>query len=113
MELTTRLAPLYIRTATPSSVRAVNRSIMLDLIRRHQPISRAGLARLTGIFRSSVYDIVEELLAHGLVAEAKDKGQRTRGRAPISLRLNESTMQVLGLNISPVYSQLAYAGLKG
>jgi predicted NBD/HSP70 family sugar kinase len=113
MELTTPLAPLYIRTATPSSVRAVNRSIMLDLIRRHQPISRAGLARLTGIFRSSVSDIVEELLAQGLVAEAKDKGQRSRGRAPISLRLNESTMQVLGLNIRPVYSQLAYAGLSG
>ena len=53
---------LPIRTATPSSVRAVNRSIMLELIRCRQPVSRADLARFTGIFRSSVSDIVDELI---------------------------------------------------
>jgi len=31
---------LPIRTATPSSVRAVNRSIMLELIRCRQPLPR-------------------------------------------------------------------------
>lgn len=36
-----------------------------------------------------------------------------RGRAPLNLRLNETSYQVLGLNIRPSYCQLAYAGLSG
>ena len=102
-----------IRTATPSSVRAVNRSIMLELIRRHQPVSRADLARLTGVFRSSVSEIVDEILAEDLVVEERDVPTRARGRVPMSLRLNETSHQVLGLNIRPNYSQLAYSGLSG
>jgi N-acetylglucosamine repressor len=105
--------PWGIRTATPSSVRAVNRSIMLELIRRHHPISRADLARLTGVFRSSVSDIIDELVAEGLVTEKRDESIRSRGRVPMSLRLNETSYQVLGLNIRPSYCQLAYAGLSG
>ncbi len=106
-------APLEIRTATPSSVRAVNRSIMLELVRRHQPISRADLARLTGVFRSSVSEIIDELLAESLLVEERDTSERSRGRVPMSLRLNETSHHVLGLNIRPSYSQLAYAGLSG
>jgi predicted NBD/HSP70 family sugar kinase len=101
-----------IHTATPSSVRAVNRSIILGLIRRQQPISRAELARLTGIFRSSVSDIVDELLEEALVHEARSAPLQ-RGRVPMSLTLNDSGHRVLGVNIRPVYCQIASAGLSG
>jgi predicted NBD/HSP70 family sugar kinase len=103
---------LSIRTATPSSVRVVNRSILLNLIRRHQPVSRADLARLTGIFRSSVSDIVDELIAEKLLTEERAAASQ-RGRVPISLRLNDSSYPVLGLNIRPAYCQIARAGLNG
>jgi predicted NBD/HSP70 family sugar kinase len=103
---------LPIRTATPSSVRAVNRSIMLELIRRRQPVSRADLARLTGIFRSSVSDIVDELVEEDLVAEERAVPSQ-RGRVPMSLRLNDVGYPVLGLNIRPAYCQIARAGLNG
>jgi predicted NBD/HSP70 family sugar kinase len=103
---------LPIRTATPSSVRAVNRSIMLELIRRRQPVSRADLARLTGIFRSSVSDIVDELVEENLVAEERAVPSQ-RGRVPMSLRLNDAGYPVLGLNIRPAYCQIARAGLNG
>jgi len=104
--------PLQIRTAKPSSVRAVNRSIMLELIRRRQPISRAELARLTGVFRSSVSDIIDELIEENLLTEEKATASQ-RGRVPFSLRLNDTGYRVLGLNIRPAYSQIAYAGLSG
>jgi predicted NBD/HSP70 family sugar kinase len=104
--------PPRIRMASPSSVRAVNRSIVLELIRRRQPVSRADLARLTGIFRSSVSDIVDELVAEELVAEERAVSSK-RGRVPISLRLNDSGYSVLGLNIRPHHCQIAYAGLSG
>src|SRR3954453_2627226 len=98
--------PLQIPTATPSSIRAVNRSIVLELIRRRQPISRADLARLTGIFRSSVSDIVDELIAEDLVMEERAVPSK-RGRVPMSLRLNDSGYAVLGLNIRPSQCQIA------
>lgn len=103
---------LDINTATPSSVRAVNRSILLGLIRRRQPISRADLARLTGIFRSSVSDIVDELIADELITEERSTPSQ-RGRVPISLRLNDAVYRVIGLNIRPAYCQVAVAGLSG
>lgn len=110
-EAATQSAP-QIRTATPSSVRAVNRSIVLELIRRRQPISRADLARITGIFRSSVSDIVDELVSDNLVLEQRATPSQ-RGRVPMSLRLNELSYPVLGLNVRPKYSQMAFAGLSG
>lgn len=100
-----------IRTATPSSVRAVNRAIVLELIRRREPISRADLARITGIFRSSVSEIVDELIEDNLVSERR--GQSTRGRTPMSLSLNDEKVRVLGLNIRPDHCQMAVAGLSG
>lgn len=106
----TRSLPIH--TATPSSVRAVNRSIMLELIRRRQPISRAELARLTGIFRSSVSDIVDELVEESLIAEERAVPSQ-RGRVPMSLRLNDASYPVAGLNIRPAYCQIARAGLNG
>src|SRR4051794_24127321 len=104
--------PLQIRTATPSSIRAVNRSIILELIRRRQPISRAELARLTGIFRSSISDIVDELTADNLITEERGTPLQ-RGRVPVSLRLNDLSYPVLGLNIRPAYCQIAWSGLNG
>lgn len=103
---------LPIRTDTPSSVRAVNRSIMLQLIRCRQPVSRADLARLTGIFRSSVSDIVDELIEDNLVAEQRAVPSQ-RGRVPMSLRLNDAGYPVVGLNIRPAYCHIARAGLNG
>jgi len=103
---------LQVRTATPSSVRAVNRSIILELIRRHQPISRADLARMTGIFRSSVSDIVDELVEEELVKEERATPSG-RGRVPMSLQLNDSAHRIVGVNIRPTHCQVACAGLSG
>jgi predicted NBD/HSP70 family sugar kinase len=105
-------ALLDIQTATPSSVRAVNRSIILKLVRKNQPISRADLARLTGIFRSSISDIIDELVSEQLVTEERSAPSQ-RGRVPMALRLNDAGQQVIGLNIRPEYTQVAVAGLSG
>lgn len=101
-----------IRTASPLSVRLVNRSIVLRLIRRSQPISRAELARKTGFFRSSISDIVDELIAEELVIEQPGVALR-RGRVPASLWLKNESYPVLGLIIRPEYCQIAAAGLSG
>jgi predicted NBD/HSP70 family sugar kinase len=100
-----------IRTATPSSVREVNRWIVLELVRRHEPISRAEVARLTGIVRSSVSDITDQLITENLLVE--ERGETRRGRIPMRLRLNDEYVRVLGLSVRPDCCQLAGAGLRG
>ena len=45
------------QVATSETARDINRRIMLNLIRRHQPISRADLARQSGLQPSTVSEI--------------------------------------------------------
>ena len=65
---------LLVQTATPSTVRDVNRRIILNLIRLHQPISRADLSAQTGISRSNISEIVDELVLMGMVKEKQAAG---------------------------------------
>jgi predicted NBD/HSP70 family sugar kinase len=67
-------------------VRDLNRSVILNLIREQQPISRAKLAQLTKLNKSTVSSIVEGLVDEKLLEERADKRQRV-GRTPINLQL--------------------------
>ena len=49
-----------VRIATRNTSRSINRQIVLSLLRGHQPISRAALARLLGMQRSAVGLIVND-----------------------------------------------------
>ena len=48
--------------ASSEVVRDINRRIVLNLIRKRQPISRADLARVSGMQRSTISLIVEQLI---------------------------------------------------
>ena len=50
------------RVATSETARQINRRISLNLIRRHQPMSRAELARRSGLQRSTISAIIEQLI---------------------------------------------------
>ncbi len=99
-------------TAKPQTVRHVNRAAVLDLIRQHQPLSRADLARLTGIHRSNISIIVEELQKKGLLREERAKG-RARGRTPTLISLNRGSVFVLGVNLRRARTTMALASLDG
>jgi len=96
--------------ATPSTVRQVNRTILLNLVRLRQPIARVDLSRLTGMFRSSVSAIVDELIADGLLVEERAE-PRGRGRVPLMLSLNSRDCRVLAVSVRRYQTQIASAGL--
>ncbi|MGH9341463.1 MAG: hypothetical protein ACRD1R_18220, partial [Acidobacteriota bacterium] len=50
-------------------VRAINRATVLRLIKQEGPISRAALARSTGLSQVTVGAITAELIARRLVSE--------------------------------------------
>lgn len=99
-------------TASPSTIRDINRSILLSLIRLHQPISRARLAVMTGMFRSSISDIVKELVDAGLLIE-KRATPEGRGRVPVMLSLNDRGFEVIGVSVRFDETTVAVAGLTG
>ena len=57
------------RVATRSTPREVNRQIVHNLIREHQPISRAELARRMNVRRAALTNIVRDLLTAGDIEE--------------------------------------------
>ncbi len=73
--------------ASSETARDINRRIVLNLIRSGQPLSRADLARTSGLQRSTVSLITEELIADEWVVEGPT-GRLPRGRRPTFLRLN-------------------------
>jgi predicted NBD/HSP70 family sugar kinase len=82
---------------------------LLNLVRTRQPISRADLARLSGLQRSTVSLIVEELLADRWVIEGST-GRLPRGRRPTYLRLNNDR-KILGIDIRPTTTRIGVADL--
>jgi predicted NBD/HSP70 family sugar kinase len=98
------------QVANSETARDINRRIVLNLIRQHQPISRAGLSRRSGLQRSTVSAIAESLIAERWVTEGAI-GRLPRGRRPTLLHLNASRTGIIGINIRPSYTGIAVAGL--
>ncbi len=100
-----------IRVASSEVARDINRIVVLNLIRSRQPISRADLARLSGLQRSTVSLIIEQLIAQSWVI-AGPTGRLARGRRPTFLRLNDKRV-VIGIDIRPVQTTVALADVNG
>jgi predicted NBD/HSP70 family sugar kinase len=91
--------------------RQINRNLIFNQIRTRQPISRADLARASGLQRSTVSLIVEELLDARWIVEGS-MGRLPRGRRPTFLNVN-GQRGVLALDIHPSQTTLAVADLGG
>jgi predicted NBD/HSP70 family sugar kinase len=98
-------------SASNRIARQINRNLIFNQIRVKQPISRAELARTSGLQRSTVSLIVEELLADRWVVEGPT-GEIPRGRKPIFLNVNVQR-GVLALDIHPAHAMLAVTDLVG
>jgi len=70
----------------PKVVRNINRALILNIIRERHPISRAKIAQVTTLNKSTVSNIVAGLLQEDLIVEEADRSQSV-GRSPINLRL--------------------------
>lgn len=100
------------RVATSETARDINRRIVLNLIRRHQPVSRADLSRHSGLQRSTVSAITEELISQRWITEGS-ASEAPRGRRPMALHLNSQRAGIFGINVRPFVTNLALADLDG
>src|SRR6185436_16002638 len=99
------------------SLRERNRRQLVDALRSRGSASRADLARITGLSRSTVSTLVAELQASGLVVEHADPrapGTRAtpqQGRPPTLLTLDRSAGLVLGIDFGHEHVHVAIADL--
>ncbi len=98
--------------ATNETARDINSRIILNLVRRHQPVSRADLMRHSGLQRSTVSVITEQLIAGHWLREGAT-GRLPRGRRPTFLHLNDNRAGIFGINIQPLSTDIALANLSG
>ena len=83
---------------------------LLDAIRRQSPVTRAELASMTGLARSTVAHRVDQLIAQGLVGEAGE-AISTGGRPPTMLEFNAGSGVVLVADLGATHSRLAVCDL--
>src|SRR6266404_1005550 len=96
------------RVATRSTSRDINRRLPIYLIREHQPISRADLARRMNVTRGAVSVLVQELIDQKVIYEGAT-GQAMRGRKPTFLHIRTENRFAIAVDVrfSKTYLMLA------
>jgi len=100
------------QAARSSTIRDINRQIVLNYVREREPISRAEIARETALQRSTVSTIVENLKSEGLIEEV-GAGKSTGGRRPTMLRLRAAGAISVGVDITPSCTTVVTSDLVG
>jgi N-acetylglucosamine repressor len=100
------------RLATRATPREVNRRIVLNLIREHQPISRAELARRMNVRRAALTAIVRDLLHAGEIYETGPAAS-VRGRRPTLIRVQTSGRLAMAVDVRPGKTSIALADFGG
>lgn len=79
-------------------VRSINRSMVLDVVREKGPVSKADIARATGLSQATVGAIVPSLIKRGFVCEGEPVVSGI-GRPPTLLELDRDSYNVVGLKV--------------
>jgi predicted NBD/HSP70 family sugar kinase len=96
----------------PSLLRAMNERSVLECIRRAGPVSRAQIARDSGLSKPTVSQALTALEKSRLVREA---GRSSGGRGPTALlyELNPTAGWVVGIDVGREYVRAAIADVSG
>ncbi|MDQ0772047.1 putative NBD/HSP70 family sugar kinase [Streptomyces aurantiacus] len=82
-------------------LRRGHEELVLRQLRTHGPLSRGELGRLTGLSRTTLYDIVATLVDGGaVVAAAPAAAERRRGRPVETLSLHRDAGQAVGIDFA-------------
>jgi hypothetical protein len=84
----------------PEHARGHNRSLVLQTLYRSGELSRADLARATGLTRVTISDLVADLIGAGLVIELGPRDEARPGKPATLLGINRTGRCVIGLDLS-------------
>jgi predicted NBD/HSP70 family sugar kinase len=87
-------------TGDQQLVRRINRSVILRLLRKQPGLSRAEIAKASGLTKSTVSLLVQGLLLDDWLCEG-DAGSESRlGRPSTPLQMNDATLALIGVEVA-------------
>src|SRR5690349_6748283 len=99
-------------TITATDMRRINRSAILEIVRRESPISRTLIAEKLGVSLPTVMRIIDELVEEGLV-RPHGSTEWSGGRRRPLLEFNAEGYVVIGIDLSRANIFGAIADLGG
>ncbi len=101
-----------VRGTNQSGMRARNERVVLSLVRRHQALAKAEIARMTGLSAQTVSVIMRQLEKDGLLS----RGEPVRGRVgqpSVPMRLNPDGAYFFGLKVGRRSAEMVLTDLLG
>jgi len=108
----TRSGTVLPEKATHRQTRTFNQQLVLRALYDQSPLSRADLARMTGLTRTSVGGLVGTLIDDGLIKES-GRGRSSGGKSPILLRVDPDGRHLIGLDLGEAQFSGAVVNLRG
>ena len=87
-------------TGDQQLVKRINRSVLLRLLRHHSGLSRAQLAQESGLTKSTVSQLVRELIDEGWIVETGLAAAKGLGRPSTPWRIEGSRRAMIGVEIA-------------
>jgi predicted NBD/HSP70 family sugar kinase len=106
-----------VRPGSPGSLRARNRWTVLQTVQSRRAVTRADIARRTGLSTTTVSGLVAELVAGGLLVESQEPDPTRTvaavGRPAVTLALAPSAGSVLGIHLGHGSTRVLLTALDG
>lgn len=100
-------------TGDQSLLKQINRMALVRAIQRQPSMSRADLAKATGLTKSTVSLLVQELIDEGWLAESEAQTTGALGRRPTPLHLDQERSVLLGAEIGVEFISVVAVSLGG
>jgi predicted NBD/HSP70 family sugar kinase len=105
-------AAVAITAGTPSLLRAINERTVLELIHNRGPLSRAQVARVSGLSKPTVSLALAGLLTARLVREV-GRSRGDRGPSALLYEVNPAAGWVVGIDVGRKWVRAAIADISG
>lgn len=100
-------------TGDQSFLKQINRTAMIQLVRAQEGLSRADIAKQTGLTKSTVSLLVQELIDEGWLCEEAVQIKGTVGRRPTPLALDTERLGLCGVDLGCDFLNVIICNLKG
>ncbi|MGE5554353.1 MAG: hypothetical protein ACM3XZ_10670 [Betaproteobacteria bacterium] len=90
-------------------LKEINLRTVLQILRHRSPLSRAEVARLTGLTPATVSSVVGTLLS-ARVAEEVGLGESNGGRRPVLIQFNPQAFYLVGVDLGVLGDEASAVG---
>jgi predicted NBD/HSP70 family sugar kinase len=104
---------MVMTTGDQSALKRMNSVALIRLVKSETGLSRADLAKRSGLNKATVSSLVQELIDDGWLREADVTASGSLGRRPTPLQLDATRLALLGAEVGVDYLNVVACDLQG